>query len=94
VHRVLVNRIDATVRPSDLEEGLRLLDQLEEEFRRREPGDGQEVERIATTQRVDILVQAARRGPSELRRAAARLARTYAGRLRSGAALRYLASKL
>lgn len=93
-HRVLVNRIDATVRAWDLREGLRWLDRVEREFLRREPGAASEVRRAADLQRVDILVQAALKGRAGVRLMAAPLALRYGRRLLSPPARRYLAGKL
>lgn len=94
VHRVLVNRIDETVGPSDLREGLRWLDRIEREFLRREPGAIADVHRAADLQRVDILVQAALKGSPAVRLAAVPLTLRYGRRLFSPPARRYLASKL
>jgi glycosyltransferase involved in cell wall biosynthesis len=93
-HRVLVNRIDATVGPRDLREGLRWLDRIEREFLRREPGSTAEVRRAADLQRVDILVQAALKGRPGVRAMAAPLALRYGRRLLSPPARNYLAGKL
>lgn len=93
-HRVLVNRIDGTVGPGDLREGLRRLDRLEREFLRREPGSVADVRRSADLQRVDILVQAALKGRPGVRLMAAPLALRYGRRLLSPPARRYLAGKL
>jgi hypothetical protein len=94
VHRALVNRIDETVGPSDLREGLRWLDRIEREFLRREPDAIADVHRAADLQRVDILVQAALKGSRGVRLVAAPLALRYGRRLFSPPARRYLASKL
>lgn len=93
-HRVLVNRIDETVGPGDLREGLRWLDRIEREFLRREPGAIADVRRAADLQRVDILVQAALKGSPAVRLAAGPLALRYGRRLLSPPARRYLAGKL
>ena len=93
-HRVLINRIDATVGAGDLREGLRWLDCVEREFLRREPGAAAEVHRTADLQRVDILVQAALKGTPAVRCAAAPLALRYGRRLLSSPARSYLAGKL
>lgn len=92
--RVLVNRIDDTVGASDLREGLGWLDRIEREFLRRDPGSAAEIRRAADLQRVDVLVQAARRGRPAVRMAAAPLALRYGRRLLSPPARRYLAGKL
>lgn len=92
--RVLVNRIDDTVGPGDLREGLRWLDRIEREFLRHEPGATAEVHRAADLQRVDVLVQAALKGRPAVRLAAAPLALRYGRRLLSPPARRYLAGKL
>jgi glycosyltransferase involved in cell wall biosynthesis len=92
--RTLVNRIDGTVGPRDLRDGLRWLDRIEREFLRREPGAVAEVHRAADLQRVDILVQAALKGSPAVRGAAAPLALRYGRRLLSAPARRYLAGKL
>jgi len=94
VHRVLVNRIDETVGPSDLREGLRWLDRIEREFLRREPDATADVRRAADLQRVDILVQAALKGSPAVRLASAPLALRYGRRLLSPVARRYLAGKI
>jgi glycosyltransferase involved in cell wall biosynthesis len=93
-HRVLVNRIDATVGARDLREGLRWLDRIEEEFLRREPGGAADVRRAADLQRVDILVQAALKGRPSVRLAAGPLALRHSRRLLSPPARRYLTGKL
>lgn len=93
-HRVLVNRIDATVGAGDLREGLRWLDRIEREFLRREPGSATEARRAADLQRVDILVQAALKGRRGVRAMAAPLALRYSRRLLSPSARNYLAGKL
>jgi len=92
--RVLVNRIDATVGPGDLREGLRWLDRIEAEFLRREPGSAAEIRRAADLQRVDVLVQAALKGAPAVRLAASPLALRHGRRLLSPAARAYLAGKL
>lgn len=94
VHRVLVNRIDDTVGPSDLREGLCWLDRIEREFLQREPDAIADVGRAADLQRVDILVQAALKGSPAVRLAAAPLALRYGRRLLSPPARHYLAGKL
>jgi glycosyltransferase involved in cell wall biosynthesis len=93
-HRVLVNRIDATVGAGDLREGLRWLDRIESEFLRREPGSAAEIRRAADLQRVDVLVQAALKGAPAGRLAAGPLALRNGCRLLSGDSRAYLAGKL
>lgn len=93
-HRVLVNRIDATVGPRDLRQGLRWLDRIEDEFLRREPGGAADVRRAADLQRIDILVQAALKGRPGARVAAVPLALRCCRRLLSPSARRYLTGKL
>jgi glycosyltransferase involved in cell wall biosynthesis len=93
-HRVLVNRIDDTVGPGDLREGLRWLDRVEREFLQREPDAIADISRAADLQRVDILVQAALKGRPGVRAVAAPLALRYGRRLLSSPARRYLAGKL
>jgi glycosyltransferase involved in cell wall biosynthesis len=93
-HRVLVNRIDATVGARDLREGLRWLDRIEREFLQRESGSAMEVRRAADLQRVDILIQAALKGQPGVRAMAASLALRYGRQLLSPPASRYLAGKL
>jgi glycosyltransferase involved in cell wall biosynthesis len=93
-HRVLVNRIDATVGAGDLGEGLRWLDRVEREFLRREPEAAAEVRRAADLQRVDVLTQAARRGSPAVRLAVGPLALRYGRRLLSPDSRGYLAAKL
>jgi glycosyltransferase involved in cell wall biosynthesis len=92
--RVLVNRVDTTVRARDLREGLRWLDRIEHEFLRREPGAVVEVRRAADLQRVDILVQAALKGSPGARAMVLPLALRYGRRLLSPPARTYLAGKL
>ena len=92
--RALVNRIDESVDPRELRDGLRWLGRLEREFLAREPGDAADVRRAADLQRVDVLVQAALRGRPTTRVAAAGLAGREARRLLSPSARRYLAAKL
>lgn len=96
VHRVLVNRIDRAVTPSDMMAGLRLLDRLRERFVREGGLSGParaEVDAIADQQRVDVVLQGLRRGPLRRRLAVAALAVRYGGRLLSGASLGHLGSK-
>lgn len=93
-HRVLVNRIDATVGAGELREGLRILDGIEREFLRREPDAAADVKRTADLQRVDVLVQAALRGRPGVRAMALPLALSRCRRLLSPSARSYLASKL
>lgn len=93
VHRVLVNRIDASVGPRELAAGLRLLDRVESEFAAREPDSRAEIGGIADEQRVDILVQAALKGSPAVRAAAPALALRYARRLAGPRGRRYLALK-
>ena len=92
--RALVNRIDGSVGPRELRDGLRWLGRLEREFLAREPGDAADIRRAADLQRVDVLVQAALRGRPATRIAAAGLAGRDARRLLSPSARRYLAAKL
>ena len=92
--RVLVNRIDSTVGAADLHEGLRWLDRIEREFRRREPDSAAEIGRAADLQRVDILVQAALKGAPAVRLAAGPLALRHGRRLLSPVSRGYLAGKL
>jgi hypothetical protein len=94
VHRVLVNRIDAQVTAGDLQEGLRLLDEIERLFVSATPDSEADIRRAADLQRVDILVQASRKGGPALRLAAGRLSLLYARRLLSPTPRHYLASKL
>jgi glycosyltransferase involved in cell wall biosynthesis len=93
-HRVLVNRIDATVGAADLREGLRWLDRVESDFLRREPDSAAEIHRAADLQRVDVLAQAALKGAPAVRLAAAPLALRYGRRLLSPTSRGYLAAKL
>jgi len=93
-HRVLVNRIDATVGARDLRKGLNWLGRIEREFLRREFGSAAEVRRAADLQRVDILVQAALKGRPGVRAMAAPLAFRYGRRLLSPPARNYLVGKL
>jgi glycosyltransferase involved in cell wall biosynthesis len=93
-HRVFVNRIDETVGPGDLRDGLRWLDRIEREFPRREPDAIADVRRAADLQRVDVLVQAALKGSPGVRAMAAPLALRYGRRLLSPPARSYLAGKL
>jgi glycosyltransferase involved in cell wall biosynthesis len=93
-HRVLVNRIDATVDAEDLREGLRWLDRLEADFLRREPDAAAEIRRAADLQRVDILAQAALKGAPVVRLAACSLTLRYGRRLLAKDSRAYLAGKL
>jgi glycosyltransferase involved in cell wall biosynthesis len=93
-HRVLVNRIDATVGAHDLREGLRWLDRIEQEFLGLEPGSAAEVRRAADLQRADVFIQAALKGRPSVRAIAAPLALRYGRRLLSPPTRRYLAGKL
>lgn len=92
-HRVLVNRMDASTVPEDLRRGLDLLDRLEARAVAAWPGAAREVREIAGQQRLDILVQAVRKGTEGVRRAVPLLALRYLGGLGRPAVLRYLASK-
>ncbi len=94
VLKVLLNRIDATVTAHDLGQGLRLLDRVEAEFLRREPGSEGEIRGIADEQRLDILIQAGLKGRPSVRLAAFRLALRYPRWLGSPRSRRYLVSKL
>lgn len=94
LHRVLVNRLDGTVTAGDLGGGLALLDEVECEFRRREPTAVEEIQRTADLQRVDILLQAARRATRSGRLSTVPLSLQYAQRLLSPAARSYIASKV
>lgn len=73
VHAVLVNRMDPSTRVGELRAGLTLLDELEEAFLAEEPEEEvrREIRAVAVQQRVDILLQAARRGRPSVRVAAA-----------------------
>jgi hypothetical protein len=93
-HRVLVNRMDASTRASHLRSGLVWLRELESGFCAAEDGCEDEIRRIADQQRVDILIQALRRGRASVRLAAAGLMARYVRSFASGAGRRYLASKL
>jgi glycosyltransferase involved in cell wall biosynthesis len=92
-HRVLVNRLDETITPSDLEEGFLLLDKLERTSIQREPDAQEDIRRTADLQRVDILVQASRRGSRALRVAAVKSGLRQGRRLLNPHARRYLSSK-
>jgi glycosyltransferase involved in cell wall biosynthesis len=94
VHRVLVNRIDHSVTPRDLAQGLRLLDELERAFRELEPSSREEIRDIAHTHRADILIQAGLRGTGRVRAASAPLAARHARMLGSPTTWRYLVSKV
>jgi hypothetical protein len=94
VHRVLVNRIDQSVGPGDLEDGLGLLDRLERTFLADEPEAAQEIKRVAAMQRADVLLQASLKGSSGLRGAAIRLTKRYGPGLASPGIGRHLLSKL
>jgi glycosyltransferase involved in cell wall biosynthesis len=93
-HRVLVNRIDATVGAGDLRAGLRLLDHIEQESLRRDPDSATEIRRAADLQRVDILVQAVLKGQLAVRLAAGLLVLRHVRRLLSGTSRDYLVGKL
>jgi hypothetical protein len=70
-HAVLVNRMGRETGGRDLREGLRLLDRVAGRFLPApSPAEAAEVESVAHQQRVDIFVQAARRGAPALRLAA------------------------
>jgi Glycosyl transferase family 2 len=92
--RVLVNRMGADTRGPSLAAGLRLLDELEGRFL--EAGDpaAGEIRGVADDQRVDIFVQALRRGSPSVRLTAIRLLPRYARRLTSPRSRGYLAAKL
>lgn len=71
VHAVLVNRMDRDTSPASLRRGLHLLHGLEERFLTEAPAESaEEIRGVAHQQRVDILVQAIRRGRSRMRLAA------------------------
>lgn len=96
-HRVLVNRIDASVTPDDLAQGLELLADLEIRAIGAAGSDSDaavaDIRRVADMQRVDIFVQGAARGTAAVRAAAARLASRHLRLLRSHAARTYILSK-
>jgi hypothetical protein len=93
-HRVLVNRMDASVTGRDLREGLAALDAVEALFLEREPQAADAVRGLADEQRLDILVQALTRGGRELRAAAAVAGARRPRRLASRRARRYLSAKV
>jgi cellulose synthase/poly-beta-1,6-N-acetylglucosamine synthase-like glycosyltransferase len=92
-HKVLVNRLDASITAHDLDAGLRLLDLIEGIYLEREPDAAGEISRIADMQRLDVLVQAARRGSMPVRVAAGGLALRYHRSVTSPFGMRHLASK-
>jgi glycosyltransferase involved in cell wall biosynthesis len=93
-HKVLVNRIDATVTAQDLRDGLRLLSWLEHMSLAADPDGAGEVRGVAELQRVDILVQAALKAAPAVRIAVMPLVVQYRRGLMSRRSRQYLASKL
>lgn len=95
-HRVLVNRIPQRASPEALERGLALLSQLERcaLIEARTPADRVDIRRVADMQRVDILLQAARRGDARLKMAAARLAAASRSLIRNPSIRGYLGTKI
>lgn len=96
-HRVLVNRIDRHITPSDLRRGLQLLGLLQSQALMREAAGGShvadDIRRVADMQRVDILLQAAKRGAPPVRLAALKLIAHHRWLVRSQAARAYLLTK-
>lgn len=95
VHAVLVNRMDRGTRPGHLRRGLGLLDRLERRFLQT-AGSGPvaaELRGITHEQRVDILLQAIRRGRPGLRMAAMAGVGRHLGSFLSAAGRRYLTEK-
>lgn len=93
-HGVLVNRMNATTTPSDLREGLRLLERLEREFQDEEPLARAEIVTVARQQRADILLQAGLKGSMKLRLAALGYGIRYLPGLLTPGSLRYIAAKV
>jgi len=95
VHAVLVNRMDGSTEARHLRAGLGLLDDLEAVVLAEETEDEarQEIREVAVQQRVDILLQAARRGRLPVRVAAAAGIVARPGAFLSSPGRRYLASK-
>jgi glycosyltransferase involved in cell wall biosynthesis len=93
-HRVLVNRMDENLTARDLSKGLELLAGVERLFLARAPESEAEIRGIADEQRVDILVQAALKGPRAVRFAATLLALRYGQHLLSSRGRRYLVGKV
>jgi glycosyltransferase involved in cell wall biosynthesis len=93
-HKVLVNRIDRSVIYSDLREGLRYLDDLEELFLEMEPRHRAEITAIAAQQRADIVIQALLKGTWTQRRAVLALLLRYAPSLLSPPTRRHVAAKM
>ena len=96
-HRVLVNRMDANVGGRDLVRGVGYVDWLRDGFLR-SAGLGRDAERevraIAAQQRVDIVIQALKKGRAGVRLMAAALLPTLLAGLLSAPTRRYLAAKL
>ena len=97
LHRVLVNRMDASVGGRDLVRGVGYVDWLRDGFlRSSELGRDaeREVRAIAAQQRVDIVIQALKKGRAGVRLMAAALLPTLLPGLFSAPTRRYLAAKL
>jgi GT2 family glycosyltransferase len=94
VHAVLVNRMGRGTGGRELRAGLRLLDEVAGRFLPApSPAEAAEVEAVAHQQRVDILLQAGRRGTPGLRLAALRAALGPPWSLLRPAGRRHLAGK-
>lgn len=78
VHRVVVNRVDSSVRPEDLREGILMIEKIRDTFLANggsdldEPG-GREVAAVAIQQQIDVLIQALKNGSVAVRGTAAAL---------------------
>ncbi|MGA2009578.1 MAG: glycosyltransferase [Solirubrobacteraceae bacterium] len=92
--RVLVNRMGDTTSATDLAQGLRCLDRIEDTFVGREPAAAAEIRAVGDLQRVDILTQAMLKGAPGARRAAIGLAVRYRRRILTPPARGYLQAKL
>lgn len=93
VHRVLVNRLDSTVSPKDLREGLGLLDQLARRAVAESPQARADIYRTAALQELDIILQALIKCPP-LRIEASRRAMRFAPRALSRPIPSYVACKI
>jgi glycosyltransferase involved in cell wall biosynthesis len=72
VHRVVVNRLDSAVRPTDLREGVLMIERIRDTFladggfELDDPG-AREVASVAKQQQVDVLIQALKKGSAGVR---------------------------
>lgn len=70
VHRVLVNRMNAATNATDLRGGVALLTELAERFLPGNDEDRTDFRRVTSTQQLDIVIQALRRGGPRVKAAA------------------------